>query len=144
LFAADIRGLEVLVIPSLLRLVLAFADRVRVGEIGRLAWIGEQELMARPIRLLDVHHHEVGVWKARDRAQPDVGLVLHKLADELHVDGLELDVRERRERRRRRVDPLDDPEVRLRLPEADVVVDVVDIGEHLRDGSGVVPRQECG
>ena len=48
-------------VPGDLGLILAGADGVGVAWIARLPAVGQRELMAGAIRLLDVDHHEIGV-----------------------------------------------------------------------------------
>ena len=92
--------------------------------------------MLGSVGLLDVDHHQVGVGMVPDRVLADVGLVAHEGLHHVLVHRLDLDVGEVGEAR---AQPLRNAEVSLRTPEPDVVVDVVDVGQHRR-----VARDEVG
>lgn len=100
--------------------------------------------MPGPIGLLDVNHDEIRIRKSSHRTEAYAGLVLREILYEIDVDRLQFRIWKGGEGRRIRVDPLNDPEIGLRLPEADVVVDVVHIGEHLRNGGRVISGKEGG
>jgi len=108
--------------------ILILADRVRVDGIGRLPGIDREELMFGAIRLLDVNHGQIDIRESRDGAPGDVRLIGHKLPHQLFVNRFELGIRETSESGWDGINPLDDSEVGLWLPKANVVVDVVDIG----------------
>src|SRR5262249_7912615 len=70
-----VRGLDVAGVAVHLGPVLAVADGVRVGRVGRLPRVVEQELVLRAVRFLDVDHHQVGAGVLLDGAQGDLRLV---------------------------------------------------------------------
>ena len=127
---------KVSTITADLRSILIRTDGARVQRIGRLPRIGDQELVTRAIRLLDIDHDEIGVRVLFDGAQGEAGLVIDEGADLVLVDRLELEVREVD---KSRAQALGDAKVRLRSPEADVAVDVVYVFQH-----GFIARDEVG
>ncbi len=100
--------------------------------------------MTGPVRLLDVDHDQVGVLILLERAQRDAGLIGHEGTDLVFVYRLELSRIGKGRNVEARAETLHDAEVRLRRPEADVAVDVVDGGERgrvARNKGGRIARE---
>ena len=79
-----------------------------------------------------------------DRALGNPGLIPHEGPDLILVDGFELEVRKGG---KAGAQPFRNAEVALRPPETDIVVDVVDVGEHrdvARDEVRPISRQANG
>jgi hypothetical protein len=118
---------QVIAVTADLGPVLIGADRVGVLRIGCLMWVGDQELMARAVRLLDVGHDQIGGGVLGNGPQGDAGLIIDEGVDLVLVDCLELEVGEAG---KSGIQALGDAEVGLRCPKADLIVDVVHVLKH--------------
>ncbi|WP_315855083.1 hypothetical protein [Chenggangzhangella methanolivorans] len=137
LVGALVGGRDVVGVALHLFLVLALADRVRIAGIARLTPVGEQELVLRAVGLLEIDHRQIRARVLFDGAGRDLALIGHEGGDLILIGGLEFGVGEGVEAG---AEAFGDAEVRLRGPEADLVVDVVDRRERRSVARDVIGR----